>query len=347
MQDPGTLLGTWSVDLRAAPGAGDFAATFDEDSVSFSEGACRVGYWTATHPDGLLVMTEGISAGTGGDPCAALGRRAWMADVTETARFVVKDAEHVVLLDRAGDQVALLERRGLQRPAGTTEGVSVLPVGLAAPTPEQLLGGWYEPGLGVDGRSIWFDQDTWTYSQSVPCNSRSGPYSLSPAGGLVHLRDPNSRVRGCDARLPGWAAARVARVGLDGDVLVLLDAEGQELARLERDDRVEGSVLEEAQGEWVAVDLESPTGNPELWLRVDGEWLRHAFNASCNTADDELRLSGDGWVIGSRKAQAGGCEPGGQELLPGIVARVVVDGDRLSVLDLAGAEIRRFERVDP
>ncbi len=47
-----------------------------------------MGYWTATHPDGLLVMTEGISVGTGADPCAALGRRPWMADVTETARFV-------------------------------------------------------------------------------------------------------------------------------------------------------------------------------------------------------------------------------------------------------------------
>ncbi len=347
--DVGLLQGAWELDLAATPEDDAMPALFgDRWFRVVPTPGCAVGWAWAAHPDGVLVLAPGASASVA-NTCRTLGPPPWVPGVPDARQVVAPDDRHLELLDEEGEPLAYLSRITRRPASAPAEGaVADLPADLVPPTPEQLLGTWYEQGLGLAGRSVRFDDRTWTYSQSVPCNARTDPYSLSDAGGLAHLRDPLGRVRGCDPRLPGWLAAGVARVGLDGDVLVLLDADGREVARLDRASSVQGTVLEHLQGEWVAVDLQgSAPPNSELWLRVDGEWLRHAFNASCNTADDELRLSGDGWVVGSRKTRTDGCAVGGQELLPGIVARVVVEGDRLSVLGPAGGEIRRFERAAP
>ncbi len=245
----------------------------------------------------------------------------------------MKDAEHVVLLDRAGDQVALLEREGTARarpepprasqssrrawpPRRRAAARGLVRAGARRGRPQHLVRRGHldllaeravqlpqRALLPVPGRRVWCTSGTRTAGSGGATRGCPGGRRLASPASVSTARARAARCRGARARAP-----RARRPGR----------------------RVPCSRRRKASGS--RSTSRGPTGNPELWLRVDGEWLRHAFNAACNTADDELRLSGDGWVIGSRKARAGGCEPGGQELLPGIVARVVVDGDQLSVL---------------
>ena len=351
LQDPAVLVGTWSVSVSGQAEEDSLLLRVGSRSFAVSDGACTLHLSRATHPDGLLVLaTDSISIQTyGGNPCAEVvqARSSWLPELGTVAAFEVRDDDHVALLNRDGVQVAALDRRGSPRPSEPTVGIAALPTSWVAPTREQLVGSWYEAGLGTAGRSIWFSEETWAHSQSVPCNSRTEPYALSPTGGFAHVRGPNDRLQGCGARLPAWLPSDVSRVGLDGDELVLLDADGRQVTRLDRGGEPSGSLLDQVQGDWEAIGMQELPTTDGIGLRIEDEWLRHDGNATCNIADDELRLSGDGWVIGSRKAGVGGCEPGGEELLPGTVRRVLLIGDELVVIGLGGDELRRFERADP
>lgn len=63
---------------------------------------------------------------------------------------------------------------------------------------------------------------------------RGGRARLTPAGGFRFTGTESVTEMGCAGEDPGWAVVQVARVELDASVLLLLDADGVELARLSR-----------------------------------------------------------------------------------------------------------------
>ena len=169
----------------------------------------------------------------------------------EAARAYRPSADGWELLDADGDVVARLRVDGAPDPIATalpdyarppevTSSVRAvfaepapLPAPLRAATADDLVGRWAPAGWGLRGPHVVLAADG-TYTGSDGCNGASGAWGVDE-GGWVLATSGISTMIGCDgAAVPSWLAS-AARAGFDGATLVLVDAEGAEIARLVRD----------------------------------------------------------------------------------------------------------------
>ena len=100
---------------------------------------------------------------------------------------------------------------------------------LVAPTEADLQGRWVE---GADP-ARWLEVRGLSWVQGVGgCNTWSRGFRLTERGRFAFSGPESTTEMGCVGDDVGWAVIGVARLGLDGAVLVLLDGEGDQLARL-------------------------------------------------------------------------------------------------------------------
>ncbi|MEU3456126.1 hypothetical protein ABZ671_21405 [Micromonospora sp. NPDC006766] len=252
--DPVALIGSWTV-AQADGGAGDvlrLASDTDGGLLLFGRCGVRMGTWRAD-VNGLFVADATGSSvsdnarGCGPDTEAAGG---WL---DRAVAFQV-DGDSRVLLDGQGMRVARLLPG-----AKPTPGPNLLP-SLAAPptvtdevrralapaaalpatvTPagrDALLGRWVPADGRRDGSQAPHvelrDDGEWRGSDG--CNGQSGRWVAGPDGALLATAGPSTLI-GCDNVPVGSWLSAACRAGLDGQVLVLFDAQGKETGRLRRD----------------------------------------------------------------------------------------------------------------
>ena len=228
--DPAALVGWWQVAGTGQRVLLDPAAREVVDGdISYTGG------WRAD-PAGRFVAGL-YSWGPDPDGSAAPPPE-WVAAVG-AFRF---DGAAAALLDRSGAEVVRLEPAdpvagsggvdpGRPGPVPDARPAAPLPAGLTPAGPDELAGGWSADGdAGVEFRS----DGTWSGSDG--CNGTSGSWTADSGGGLLATAAAVSTLIACDSGGAdvgaALAAARVA--GLDGEDLLLLDADGAELLRLRR-----------------------------------------------------------------------------------------------------------------
>lgn len=167
------------------------------------------------------------------------------------SRYRIRSNDQVVLLDESGAVVARL-RDGAHPSVSLADTAAdalpprvtptlrtwldspgPLPKGISVATPADLFGKWAPAGQ-ADGASakVTFNQDgTWTASDG--CNGSSGRYALT-AGGQLLLTSTEPALVACVNESPVLVWLETCRrVGLSGGNLVLTDAQGVELGRLQ------------------------------------------------------------------------------------------------------------------
>ena len=249
--EPTGLIGSWTASgtgvekgtvLRLA---GDGLTVFGGCQVLFGE-------WIA-EPSGLfLADVNGASSARGGG-CAASNRPELPAWLARASGFRTEGSVRV-LQDDAGAEVARL-RPGARPTAGpdldpsqavpptvTDEArrrlapPAALPATLTPPARESLAGRWV-PAAGPAGgpqlaHVVLAADGTWQGSDG--CNGTQGRWATGPGGVLLATGGLSTQI-GCDNVPVGAWLVTARRVGLDGEVLVLLDAAGTETGRLRRD----------------------------------------------------------------------------------------------------------------
>lgn len=231
--DPVGLINNWLVsDNTAVEGT---VLTFAEDGFHVA-GPCGQyeGSWWAD-PSGMFLAS---SPDTGITDIAIYrpencpgGGPTWLL-AAESFRVSGEVAE---LLDDDGTMVATLHQGG--RPGATSEFTkkvrkpAPLPAGLVPAERDRLLGRWRaDAPTGLADTPIRFHADR-TWQGSDGCNFDAGTWTLGPDGGLLMLvgQTTNKKCPG-----PTWQLTTVRKAALDGEQLVLLDADGKEVGRLSR-----------------------------------------------------------------------------------------------------------------
>ncbi|SBT47070.1 META domain-containing protein [Micromonospora narathiwatensis] len=253
-QDPVALIGSWTV-AEADGSAGDvlrLAYDTSGDLLLFGRCGPLMGNWRAD-VNGLFVADLwGNSVPVDGRDCRAGAEIAdtWLG---RAAAFRV-DADGPVLLDDRGGTVARLVAGAkptpgpnllpsLAEPPEVTDEVrrafapaAALPAALNPAGRETLLGRWVSV-QGRWGRSkapyVELRADG-GWKGSDGCNGQSGRWAAGPGGAFLGTTGPSTLI-GCDNESVGVWLARAWRAGLNGDVLVFLDAQGKETGRLRRD----------------------------------------------------------------------------------------------------------------
>lgn len=250
--DPLALIGSWTV-AEVDEGAGEILrlAPIEQGGLVLI-GRCGVlmGTWRAD-ANGLFlvgvpeqVFPEGRGCPAGPQPTAA-----WLHQATA---FRV-EGDRPVLLDRQGRQVALLlpgakvsPRPDLvpsftKPPVVSAEARRALapaapvPAALTPARGDALLGRWVPLGRrSGPGRPFLELRDDGTWRGSDGCNGQGGRWVAGPDGALLATSGPSTAI-GCDNVLVGNWLSSASRAGLDGEVLVFLDAQGNETGRLRRD----------------------------------------------------------------------------------------------------------------
>ncbi|MDT0163969.1 META domain-containing protein [Actinotalea sp. AC32] len=110
---------------------------------------------------------------------------------------------------------------------------ATLPAGLVAPERDALVGRWVADAPVADDEPHVDLTADGTYTGSDGCNGAGGRWGLGADGRFLATSGPMTAI-GCDgAPVPTWVAT-ARRAGMDGESLVLLDADGGELGRLSR-----------------------------------------------------------------------------------------------------------------
>ncbi|MFD2765882.1 META domain-containing protein [Micromonospora eburnea] len=252
-QDPVALIGSWTV-TEADGGADDvlrLAASPGGEVRLFGRCGVQMGTWRAD-ASGLFVADLWGTSGPGGGECRPGSEFAdtWLG---RAAAFRVEGGSPI-LLDERGERVARLLAgakptpgpdmlASLAEPPEVTDEArraftpaTALPAALAPASRETLLGRW----VPVDGRRgrpktpyVEFRADGgWRGSDG--CNGQGGRWIAGPGGALLATTGASTLI-GCDNVEVGVWLATAWRAGIDGDVLVLLDAQGKETGRLRRD----------------------------------------------------------------------------------------------------------------
>ncbi|GGM31189.1 MULTISPECIES: hypothetical protein [Micromonospora] len=248
--EPTGLIGSWTV--TGLDGAEPILRLAPDDLSVFEDCGVRLGQWRA-HPDGLFVasVSGGLatSRSAGGECAGETETPDWLARVTGFRT----DGDQRVLLDEQDQQVARL--RPGARPSAPPEmsaeqaappvvtdqarrdlgPVKELPAALTAPARDAVLGRW-APADGARGGpraahvELRADGD-WRGSDG--CNGQGGRWVLGSGGAFLASSGPSTLI-GCDNVPVGSWLDGARRIGLDGAVLVLFDAQGAETARLHR-----------------------------------------------------------------------------------------------------------------
>lgn len=236
--DPLSLVGTWHLD--DAGDASGAVVRLAAGRISIEQG-CRTldGTWRAGW-DGLFVA--GVTAGS---PCpqdtdaAALSTPQWLA---QAVRFEPAGTD-ATLLDASGGRVARLSpsdapplpyqeapestvtdeaRRAWQEP---------VPLPPAVVADGDLVGRWTPVG-GGGSYAEFAATGEWTGSDG--CNGDGGRWLTGSAGSFLASQAAATTLLGCPGVPVGSWLGQAARAGFDGATLVLLDASGAEIGRLER-----------------------------------------------------------------------------------------------------------------
>ncbi|MBE1491827.1 META domain-containing protein [Plantactinospora soyae] len=245
--DPARLIGSWTV-AEADEDEGSILRLAPHDAQVFGRCGIRRGDWRAD-ANGLFVAglygfpgpdeAEGCAPAT--DPTSH-----WLSQVTGFR----SDGDSRILVDDQGDQIARLlpgarptagpdlAQSEVEPPVVTDEvrrslaPAAKLPSALVPPARAALTGRWVPIGgrapkayveLGADGG----------WSGSDGCNGQGGRWVAGPAGALLATTGPSTEIGCANVPVGSWLGA-TRRAGLDGEVLVLLDAVGGETGRLRR-----------------------------------------------------------------------------------------------------------------
>jgi hypothetical protein len=249
--DPLRLIGVWQV--RGTDEAPDTVLRVDATELSLWR-SCGVlyGSWRADER-GLLVADAGQS-GDGrcvtADDTALTLRPPWLAAATGfradgDARVLVDDHGAVTAhLDPAtGSPAADGSRSPFADPPVVDDQARVafavpkpLPTGLRPATRSTLVGRWVPDGADAVQRPqvpfLQLDADgSWTSSDG--CNGSMGRWTAGGDGRVLATSGVSTLIGCHNLPVGGWWAT-AARAGFDGPALVLLDGNGDELARLMR-----------------------------------------------------------------------------------------------------------------
>lgn len=249
---PGLLLTGLLLTATGCAGASSAAGTPPDP-------AALVGWWRVAGTEervlvdaGGLEVVDGCTTATGtwrADPAGRFvagvdsvlpcpdGRAATPDWIGAAAGFRL-DGEDAVLLDGAGAELVRLQPADPVAGSGAVDpgrgGVvpdaapaAPPPAGLRPAGPADLAGRWAGEGAAF----VAFAPDgTWTGSDG--CNGTGGVWTADEGGGLLATAASVTTLIACDGTDVGTALRTARTAGLDGDVLVLLDAAGAELVRL-------------------------------------------------------------------------------------------------------------------
>lgn len=243
--DPVELINLWRV--HDAEGEADPTwLRLDRGSYQLWRGCGFLeGGWNAAD-EALFIASQPFSMTGGCMEDGAWPTLPWLAG----ARAVQQHGDGWTLLAADGQKVATLVVDGapepiadaatyLAEPPDVTDAVrqsfsepAPLPDHLVAPSIDRLLGRWASTGGARNDPHVVLDADL-TWSGSDGCNGASGAWATGADGRFLATTGISTAI-GCDgAPVPSWVGS-AQRVGLDGEVLVLLDRDGAELGRLVR-----------------------------------------------------------------------------------------------------------------
>jgi hypothetical protein len=243
--DPLGLIGSWTVtDAGEEPGA---VLRLSADGVILFR-ACGFasGSWRAD-PDGLFVAE--LSSAHTGCPAPDGSNPAWLY----AARSFRADGDRREILDARGTVLARLRPGATPTPGPDLASEEAappvvtdaarrafgpsrpLPAGLAPAAPDALVGRWtpVRTPEGAPQRALVELRGDGGWTASDGCNGTSGRWVVGPRGALLAVAGPATLI-GCDGVNVAWWLSTARRAGLDGSILVLLDAHGAETGRLQR-----------------------------------------------------------------------------------------------------------------
>jgi hypothetical protein len=240
--DPSALIGIWTL-ADAGADSGKILRLAAGDLRLWRSCGSLMGSWRADAAGLFIADVHGSS----GCPLSADPTPDWLRRVTAFRA----DGDDRLLLDAQGQPVARLAPGGKPpqdpnlasseaEPPKVTDEIrqafapaAPLPAGLAAADRQRLLGRW-EPAQGRAGSPKpayleFTDDGAWRGSDG--CNGQGGRWVAGDQGALLATSGPSTLI-GCDnVPIAGWIAD-ARRAGLDGQALVLVDAQGEELGRL-------------------------------------------------------------------------------------------------------------------
>jgi hypothetical protein len=241
--DPVDLIGSWR--LAQPTQEGDSVVQLDLGEVRvWRDCGILSGTWRANAYGQFVAYIAGHSGdcGTADIPIAE-----WLS---RTTSFAV-DGDARLLLDAQGEATVRLLPGAEPTPGPNLAPSEAEPpvvtdeirraLAPAAPLPAQL-----DPVQPAALTGRWVPADGSTSSMDIPyvelaadgswqgsdgCNGSQGMWTAGPDGALLAVSGAQTLI-GCDgAPVGGWLVA-ASRAGMDGDVLVLLDAAGNEIGRL-------------------------------------------------------------------------------------------------------------------
>ncbi|MFI6784853.1 META domain-containing protein [Micromonospora sp. NPDC050276] len=247
---PERLIGSWTLVDVADPGAGTILRLADSElHLIGSHCGTLGGSWRANDEGVFLADISSASTavveGTPGCAKASQETPPWLRSVTA---YQFDGTGHPVLLDGRGQAVARLIPGArptpepdkadsvLQPPTVTDEARRALAPAVALPATlvpadqRQPVGRW-APASGHKAAYLEFTADG-EWHGSDGCNDQSGRW-ITAAGGTLLATPRATTLTFCAHSVPiGQWLTTARRAGLDGKVLVLLDADGDETGRL-------------------------------------------------------------------------------------------------------------------
>lgn len=224
--DPLELMGTWRVSEADGDEPGT-AVRIEPGGFEISRSCGTVlGSWVADDTELRATVTGWAQT------CDPPSLARWIED----AASYELSPDGLTLRSDDGDRLALLLADDpLVTDARTRDhfaGISSWPAGLEPAEGDEILGEWVPTGdFTTDPHVVFSAAGRWSATDG--CNAGSGRWILSARGSFDSTLG-QSTLMGCDgAQVPTWV--RSARgAGMDGDELVLLDIDGEELGRLIR-----------------------------------------------------------------------------------------------------------------
>jgi len=234
------LIGLWSVD---APGVDDGVVLRLDPNELLVFGTCGVlfGQWQANVRGDFLASTDSSSGSCTPDvttpPWLAAatgfgfdGAAAMLVDETDTptARLQPGAVPSVPPnLDPSYADPSVVTDEDRRRFAADPS----LPAGLTPAVTERLIGRWLPVGAPTSTAFVSFaDNRSWTGSDG--CNGIGGRWLIGSAGALLATSGPQTLIGCLNIAIADWLFA-AALAGFDGEIMVLVGADGNETGRLQ------------------------------------------------------------------------------------------------------------------